>query len=65
MNRQIGTQVTDRYEELPSKPTQNPVTDYAEFPSIVALFFFLAGGNIFAIIVFKIHITAATVRRII
>jgi len=64
MNRQIGTQVTDRYEELPSKPTQNPVTDYAEFPSFVALFF-LAGGNIFAIIVFKIHITAATVRRII
>jgi len=39
MNRQIGTQVTDRYEELPSKPTQNPVTDYAEFPSFVALFF--------------------------
>jgi len=45
MNRQIGTQVTDRYEELPSKPTQNPVTDYAEFPSFVALFFFSWGKH--------------------
>lgn len=34
-------------------------------PSLHFFVFFFAEGNIFAIIVFKIHITAATVRRII